>query len=359
MLSDATGLAVPSLAGIPAMRSITLDSDGFRIARAMLNAGVANPDDWSRSEGNALRFIALTVERWAAEAGGIQLREDYGFTWTVTDRMDRLGYGSLDRAHDVLVALENEHAVRAVPFAGVFAELEEVHPQLPATFYELLRVTLRRVVNWYDWYDAAGRVEYEAEAAWEYEHEGEAVPDAWLEQHREQVIPGCLKRKGIGRRRTEKLMATLPRESRVLQLLERAAVAYAVARKLPVRSVPIAYDGSFDGPPAPALVFHGTENDEIVGYFDGEMEEWAQAGLTAAPSMLMPLSLKSVSSLRTARDRVMRATQVLVAFDNLADMIENHPRQRIRARGGRPLSETLVEIETDIDVNAVLVGIVV
>lgn len=292
VMPPGTGLTIPRLDGIPQQYYYRRgEQHAAHVASALLRAGVAKADDWCGRAGNPVDFLKRALERWVADHGGEQIRQEFHLHLSLTTLTDYAPYRDEDtRNPDIYLVLEPESAGYVV-LGPVLRLLEREHPRLPVTFVHLFTGALNRWVRVWDWRDALDRVDRLREWYDTDIEAGEAeLPDV------ERDVPPCMKRRpltvsGLRRLRLRDKKA----QQLVTSVLELDTLSPRGPQREPDESL---RDLLVDcGEPLPALLVVFEKHDVIEGQFDEE----SQGMLEVTPEPNVILRLESLDAAQTQR----------------------------------------------------------
>ena len=297
VMPPGTGLTIPHLDGIPQQYHYRRgEQHAARIAAALLRAGVAKAADWRGCAGDPTEFLKRTMDRWVAERGGEQIRQELHLHLSLTTLTNYAPYRDDEgRDPDLYLALEPESAGYVV-LGPTLRLLEREHPRLPVTFVHLFTRALNRWIRVWDWRDALDRVDRLRE--W-YETDIEAgeveLPDI------ERDIPACMKRRPLSVSGLRRLRL---RDETAKQLVASVLELDALSAQSPRPGFDDAIrDVLADcGEPLPVLLIVFEKHDSIEGQFDEE----AQGMLEQTPE---PNSIIALDS--TEPERVREAFKTL------------------------------------------------
>jgi hypothetical protein len=277
-----TGLTTPHLDGVPGQYHHRRGEQyAARVAATLLRAGVAKAEDWQGCAGDPTEFLKRALDRWVAEHGGDQIRQEFHLHLSLTTLTDCAPHRDDDgRDPDLYLALEPESAGYVV-LGPTLRLLEREHPRLPVTFVHLFTRALNRWIRVWDWRDALDRVDRLRE--W-YETDIEAgeveLPDI------ERDIPPCMKRRSLTASGIRRLRL---RDETAKQLVASVLELDALSSQSPRREFDDALrDLLADcGEPLPALLMVFEKHDAIEGQFDEEAQGMLE--VTPEPNTILPL----------------------------------------------------------------------
>lgn len=290
VMPPGTGLTIPRLDGIPQQYHYRRgEQKSARVAVALLRAGVAKADDWQGCAGNPGDFLKRTLDRWVADHGGEQIRQEFHLHLSLTTLTDYAPHRD-DDGHDpdIYLALEPESAGYVV-LGPTLRLLEREHPRLPVTFVHLFTRALNRWVRVWDWRDALDRVDRLRE--W-YETDIEAgeveLPDM------EHDIPPCMKRRplSVSSLRRLDVKGSTARDL-VASVLELEALLSRTQR--PEFGQDRSEIFADCGEPLPALLAVFEKHDAIEGQFDEESQGMLE--LTPEPNWVASVDVAKPDSI--------------------------------------------------------------
>src|SRR5262249_4452937 len=154
-------LTVPRLNGIAMRHQLAFGvQPAARLCHTLMEAGIAEANDWSHRDRNPLAFVEKTLHRWATDHGAAEIGTEFDLALGLVSDLDpyaegRSTTGPIERMY---LILEPETAGYLV-LGPMLRRLDAVHARLPATFLHLFTGALNRWVRVYDYRDALERVE--------------------------------------------------------------------------------------------------------------------------------------------------------------------------------------------------------
>ena len=194
LMAQGTGLLLPRLAGIPPIhRMVADDRLAVALAKALVELDIAAPGDWKRAECDPTSFTRLTLERWIKAHGGSAIRRRFLLVATISDTPCEWADRDESKPSQLFLTVEpSEASCGCVTFGPTLELLEKVHPQLPATFFNLFVGALNRYITTYDYRDAEERAETLREwAAQEADADQYEIPDV------QASIPACMRQAAL------------------------------------------------------------------------------------------------------------------------------------------------------------------
>ena len=152
LMAQGTGLLLPRLAGVPPThRMVADDRLAVMLAKSLVELDIAIPRDWTRAEGDPTSFTRLTLERWIKAHGGPAIRRRFLLVASISDTPCEWAERDQAKPSQLFLTVEpSEATCGCVTFGPTLELLEKVHPQLPATFFNLFVGALTRWVRTYD-----------------------------------------------------------------------------------------------------------------------------------------------------------------------------------------------------------------
>jgi hypothetical protein len=81
-----TGVVLPQLAGIePELQWVSDDRSLVRLAKALVELGIADPEEWSRCDRNPSKYVLETARRWIEKHGARQIQRRFDLHLTIAD----------------------------------------------------------------------------------------------------------------------------------------------------------------------------------------------------------------------------------------------------------------------------------
>ena len=288
-------LTVPRLDGIAMRHQFAFGvQPAARLCHTLMEAGIAEADDWNYRDRNPLAFAEKTLHRWATDHGAAEIGTQFDLALALVSDLDpyaeeRSTSAPIERMY---LILEPETAGYLV-LGPVLRRLEAAHALLPATFLHLFSGALNRWVRVYDYRDALERVEMLRE--W-YEGDPEAehveLPDV------DGATPDCLRqRKPVSPRFAARLTNSI-RDRSLRSVLEAVLDLSVEAAKIqrPEIGDEVSERLADCNPPLPALLAVFEKHDAIEGCFDEESQGMMEC--QPEPNIILPLTIGDVRSVK-------------------------------------------------------------
>lgn len=316
-------LAIPRLDGIVVAHQLSQgDETAARIAKTLVEADVADPDHWAKTDRNPLRFLKTSVDAWLEKQGIEEIRNEFFVDLTITTSLDRYftpnDSGGGDASH-VFLNLEPDSAGYVV-LGPALRLLEAAHPRLPATFVHFFFGALNCWVRVYDYRDALARVESLREY---YASDPEAAEFQLPEV--ERCMPASIKQAPLS---SAVLRRTVPRIQDPLarELMELVVSLDAVSKR---SHRPEIDDATREllvdcGEPLPALLAVFERHDAIEGCFDEECQGMLE--LTPEPNLIVPFHGESQQSTASAFAVLSTVCKVLSSAGKLIRIMPGNER---------------------------------
>ena len=190
LMAKLPGSLLPRLPGVPPIhRMVADDRLAVMLAKSLVELDIAVPGDWKRAECDPTSFTRLTLERWIKAHGGSAIRRRFLLVATISDAPCEWAERDESKPNQLFLIVEpSEASCGCVTFGPTLELLEKVHPQLPATFFNLFVGALNRWTRAYDFRDAEERAETLREwAAQEPDADQYEIPDV------QASIPACMR----------------------------------------------------------------------------------------------------------------------------------------------------------------------
>ena len=295
-LAPSAAYSIPLLTGVPSEYQL---QDGVRLAaqlaKALLNADVADPNLWVASHEKPFKFIELAFTQWLAKRQSETIRTEFAMSVVLTGSLDpHADERARDLLCDEMYLLIEPDSAAYVDLGPTLARLEAVHPRLPATMFHLFTGALNRWIRTYDYRDAEERVEQLREW-YESDPDEETIELPAVDR----AIPACIRRRPLSRRAAAKL-ADQYGDSEV-QFIMRAVLDLdrTAARATRPELSPDAQEKLMDSnPPLPSLLAVFQKHDAIEGCFDDESQGMLEC--TPEPNTIIPFRLTDAGSVRAA-----------------------------------------------------------
>jgi hypothetical protein len=321
-----SALAIPRLDGIVVAHQLSHgEQTAARIAKTVIEAGVADPDHWTKADRNPLRFLKISVDAWLQKQGVAEIPNQFFVDMTITTSLDRFLTPNESVANDAsqaFLTLEPDSAGYVILGPTLWL-LEAAHPRLPATFVQLFFGALNRWVRVYDYRDALARVESLREY---YESDPEAgefeLPDV------ERCIPASMKQSPLSSAALRNVQVRI-QDPLARELMELVVKLDRLSKR---SERPKIGDDTREllvdcGEPVPALlaVFEG--NDAIEGCFDEDCQGMLE--LIPEPNLIVPFNGESQRSVTSAFGALSTVCNVLSCASRLMRMMPGNERPEV------------------------------
>src|SRR5579863_3913199 len=263
LMAAGSGLTIPRLDGVSVAHQLRQGEQATaRLARAFVQADLAEIDDWISAKRNPFEFLKRSLDRWLKDHRVSGIQEQFFLDLTISTSLDRYfapnDCSSADASPEVFLTLEPESAGYVI-LGPTLRLLEATHSRLPATFVQLFLNALNRWVRVYDYRDALDRVE-RLRDWYESDPEGGEVelPDI------KRCIPPSLKRRPLSAKSVAKIVPCI--ENQLARQLMELVVELNRSSSQGVR--PEIGEGTRGllmdcGEPVPALLAVFQRNDSI------------------------------------------------------------------------------------------------
>jgi hypothetical protein len=292
----------------------------IRLAQALVELDIADPNDWERVSRDPTEYIQATLNRWIDLHGGRTIERRFCLRLVLSEVLDEYFDGGEPDpdGRELYLILHPESAAYVV--TGPTLELLECeHPRLSATFYHLFTGALNRWVRVYDYRDAEDRVEMLREWA-EGEEEQYEIADVAAS------TPTCMKQKPLSLRTFRQIGAQAKgSEARALiaRTLELGRVSEAAKR--PEFTDEMGEQLSDSNPPLPTVLVVFSEADAIEAHFDDESQNMTEA--SPEPNLIIPFNAFDHSMLEMAFTTLSSVCKTLEAACRLIELMPGNERR--------------------------------
>jgi hypothetical protein len=318
LIASGRHMSVPRLRGVATRHQLASGVEpAARLGRALLEAGIAEANDWRPAEGNPLIFVEKALQQWAEAHGASEIGTGFDLALALVTDLNPYGHEepSAEPVEQLYLVLEPETAGYIV-LGPLLRRLEALHPRLPATFFHLFTSALNRWVRVYDYREAQERVVMLREW-YEGDPDGEnaELPDI------AGATPACIAgRKPLSRNFAKQLVRQMSDAN--LRAILGGAVALSDAagkKERPALGDGISEQLSDCNPPLPVLLTVFEKHDAIEGCFDEESQGMMEC--QPEPNLILPLAIGDVGSVRRAFDVAEVVCEVLVRAARLLKLI--------------------------------------
>jgi hypothetical protein len=313
---------LPRLAGIPPIhRMVADDRLAVMLAKSFVELDIAVPGDWKRAEGDPTSFARLTLERWIKARGGSAVRRRFLLVASISDTPCEWAERDERKPNQLFLTVEpSEASCGCVTFGPTLELLEKVHPQLPATFFNLFVGALNAWIRTYDFRDAEERAEMLREwAAQEADADQYEIPDV------QGSIPACMRQTALDEAELIRLKGTIkdPVANKLVDAVLNLESLSAQAKR-PEMSDDIGQQLSDCNPPLPCLLAMFAEGDSVAAAFDEEAAGMLE--VTPEPNLIIPFDPTSTVSVHGAFHVFAVACETIAAASKLIDLMPGNDK---------------------------------
>jgi len=304
------------------------DRLGVTLAKALLELDIADPGDWKRACHDPTSFIRITLERWINTHGGSAIRHRFLLSAVISNNPSDWAERDDARANQLFLIVEPSDATCGCTTFGPTLELlEKVHPQLPATFFQLFVGGLNRWTRVYDYRDAENRVEMLREwVAQEGDADQYEIPDV------ERSIPPCMRQTTLSKAELAHLKDNI--NDPLVQTLMNAVLAlhhlFAQVER-PEFDDNIREQLSDCNPPLPCLLAIFAEGDAITVCFDEEAQGMME--VEPEPNLIIPFDPTDKESVHQTFHTFGVACQTIASASELIDLMPGNDQWIISWHG--------------------------
>ena len=317
LMAQGAGLLLPRLAGIPVIHRLVADDRlAVMLAKSLVELDIAAAGDWGRAECDPTSFVRLSLDRWINAHGDSAIRRRFLLVGSISDTPCEWTERDESKPNRLFLIVEpSEASCGCVTFGPTLELLEKVHPQLPATFFNLLLGALNRWTRLYDYRDAEDRAEMLREwAAQEADADQYEIPDV------QAAIPLCMRQEAFPQDEFGCLSGKIndPLATRLLD----AALALdrlSLQAKQPELGDDIGQQLSDCNPPLPCLLAIFAENDAVAACFDEDAQNMLE--VTPEPNLVIPFDPTCTDSVRDAFQVFGVACDTIAAASRLIDLM--------------------------------------
>lgn len=306
-----SGWTMPRLDGVAtAHKGWSRDRVAAMIGNGLLRAGVASADTWALAEQDPFQFVQLSIKQFVDRHDGPAIRKTFPVNLSLTGTLNEYSTGGREiEAANLFLTIDPTEAAYLV-LGATLRILEEQHPRLPATFFQLLCGALNRWVRVYDYREALEHVErlrdwYSADP----DSGNIEVPDV------EGSIPACMRQKPLSRMGLKRLLPNIFGEA--LVWMERVVELERLAKRQ--KHPPLTEQRQEElgdcNAPLPCLLVVFSRRDNIEACFDAEAESMME--VPPEPNLIIPLNATDPVQTRTAFNLLANVCETLAAASKL------------------------------------------
>jgi len=322
LMAQGGSLLLPRLAAAPLVhRFVADDRLAVMLAKSLVELDIAMPGDWERADCDPTSFIRLTLERWIKAHGESAIRRRFLLVATISDTPCEWTERDQSRPNQLFLIIEpSEASCGCVTFGPTLQLLENVHPQLPATFFHLFVGALNPWIRIYDHRDAEERAEMLREwAAQEPDADQYEIPDV------QGAIPACMRQATLDEAELAHLKDSIsdPVATKLLKaVLSLERVSAQVKR--PELDDAIGQQLSDCNPPLPCLLAIFTEADSVAACFDEDAQGMLE--VTPEPNLIIPFDPTNSEAVRDAFHVFGVACGTIAAAGRLIDLMPGNDK---------------------------------
>jgi hypothetical protein len=297
-------------------RLVADDRLAVMLAKALLELDIASPGDWKRAEHDPTSFIRLTLEQWIHAHGGSAISHRVLLSAVITNSPSEWAERDETKPNQLFLVVEpSEASCGCAAFGPTLQLLENVHPQLPATFFHLFVGALNRWIRIYDCRDAEERAETLREwAAQEPDADQYELPDV------AGSIPPCMGQAVLNESEIAHLMDKI--NNRLAIKLVNAVLALnhlSAQTAQPELGDDIREMLSDCNPPLPCLLAVFADRDAIAGCFDEEAQGMME--VEPEPNIIIPFDPTNAEGVQQTFHTFGVACQTIAEASRLIDLM--------------------------------------
>ena len=322
LMAQGSGLILPRFGTVPVVHRLVADDRlAVMLAMALLELDIAVPGDWNRADRDPTSFIRITLERWIHAHGGPAIRHRFLLSAVISNSPSDWAERDETRPNQLFLIVEpSEATCGCATFGPTLQLLENVHPQLPATFFHLFVGALNRWIRVYDHRDAEERAETLREwAAQEADADQYEIPDV------QASIPPCLRQTALDENELAHLKDKI-NDPLATKLVEAALALGRVSAQAerPELSEDIGQQLSDCNPPLPCLLALFAEGDSVAAAFDEEAQGMLE--VTPEPNLIIPFDPTNSEAIRDAFHVFGVACGTIAAAGRLIDLMPGNDK---------------------------------
>jgi hypothetical protein len=291
------------------------------LAMSLVELDIAVPGDWNRAECDPTSFIRITLERWIKAHRDSAIRRRFLLVATISDTPCEWAERDETKPNQLFLIVEpSEASCGCVTFGPTLQLLENIHPQLPVTFFNLFVGALNRWVRVYDYRDAEERAETLREwATQEPEGDQYEIPDV------QGSIPACMRQAALDEGELANLLDKLndPLAAKLVATVL-ALDRLSAQAKRPELGDDIGQQLSDCNPALPCLLALFAEADSVGAAFDEEAQGMLE--VTPEPNLIIPFNPVDTESVRDAFYVFGVACETIAAASRLIDLMPGNDK---------------------------------
>jgi hypothetical protein len=317
LMAQGSGLLLPRLDAVPVIHRLVADDRlAVILAKALVDLNIAARGDWTKAEHDPTSFIRITLERWIEAHGGQAIRHRFLLSAVIGNSPCDWAERDETRANQLFLIVEPSDATCGCTTFGPTLELlEKVHPQLPATFFQLFVGALNCWTRIHDYRDAEERVEMLREwVAQEDDADQYEIPDV------DGSIPPCMRQSALSKAELAHLKDNI--NDPLAQTLMNAVLALhhmSAQVERPELDDNIREQLSDCNPPLPCLLAIFAEGDAITACFDEEAQGMME--VEPEPNIIIPFDPTDKDSVQNTFHMFGVACQTIASASELVDLM--------------------------------------
>lgn len=322
LMAKGGSLLLPRITAVPLIhRTVADDRLAVMLAKSLLALDIAVPEDWKRADCDPTSFIRRTLERWIKAHGDSDIRRRFLLIATISDTPCEWTDRDETRPNQLFLIVEpSEASCGCVTFGPTLELLEKVHPQLPATFFNLFVGALNCWIRLYDHRDAEERAEMLREWAAQESDAGEyEIPDV------QGSLPTCMRQAALDETELAHLKDKIsdPLATKLVEAVLSLERVSAQAKR-PELGDDISQQLSDCNPPLPCLLAIFAEADSVSAAFDEEAQGMLE--VTPEPNLIIPFDPADTESVRNAFQVFAVACEAIAAASRLIDLMPGNDK---------------------------------
>jgi hypothetical protein len=321
-MAQGTGLLLPRLAGVPPIHRVVADDRlAVMLAESLVELDIAAPGDWKKAECDPTSFTRLTLERWIKTHGGPAIRRRFLLVSAISDTPCEWADRDESKPNQLFLIVEpSEASCGCVSFGPTLQLLENVHPQLPVTFFNLFVGALNRYIRTYDHRDAEERAETLREWA-----EQEPDADQYEIPEVQASIPAGMRQAALDEGELARLREKID-DPLAMKLVDAVlALDHLSAQaKRPELDDDIGQQLSDCNSPLPCLLALFAEGDGVEACFTEEADGMLE--VTPEPNLIIPFDPTDVDNVRVAFRVLGVACETIAAASKLIDLMPGNDK---------------------------------